>query len=201
MPETQTEAPEEYQQPLAISLTTELTAEQVGDSSGYIQFLSKHDENGLTVYFFNDKSHIEAIRHNKAMLGLADATDLEASGVFYKYDYAAGITGGQIYRDRDGKIENIFFSSNCEAITYKELRAIVMQLLDHLPDSMKSARMPVRLLMTENSPYYHRRYLLVKSSSNQIYSLRPTMPTARRNGEDVPLQWVLDANKQAEEEK
>jgi hypothetical protein len=86
------------------------------------------------------------------MLGLGDKIDLEASGVFYKHDYEAGITGGQIHRDQDGKIENIFFSSNCEAITYKELKAILMQILDHLPDSMKTTRMPVRLMMTKESP-------------------------------------------------
>ncbi len=123
----------EERQTLVISLTTEPTLEQIRDSSGYIQFLSKHDADGLVIYFFNDKSHPLAIRHNKSLLGLSHLADLDASRIFYDHDYKEGITGGQIYRNGDGEIENIFFSSNCEAISYKELKAIVMQLLDPPP--------------------------------------------------------------------
>ncbi len=65
---------------------------------------------------------------------------------------------------------------------------------------MKGNRIPVRLLMMESSPYYHRRYMLVKYLGRETYAMRPMIPVVQRDGKDIPLQQVLDKDKSLDEE-
>ncbi len=168
-------------------LHTSLSLELADRISGYIPFLSKRrDDGSLEVFFFESGSHIDALRTNKELLDLADCTDSEASALFYGHDYARGLTGGQIYRDGNGQIEGITFLSNCDTIKIKELRAILTELVDNLPESIRPSQILVRVFMSGDEDRYMRRYVFYRKFGSSANVLHPTMATITKGGETVP---------------